>query len=239
MLTIATQYTNVITSKLLFLHILLIIFWHISPSITTKLPVCLFHRARADKETVYLTPEQKYLPQTARDLLLIPPGITSNSDREIACVCEGLFFTRSDSSNPQQSPVGRNICLCVIIWQRGEEWLIEMLTETPRKQTERQRRRVIESVMDGETEQETNDTVWNRDCSLRMTLLGVNRSIHEPQTKLEAAKLIYNTFRLMCGALPVFALLVLCANANKLVQTQISCDVTAVTVIITAPDTGE
>ena len=34
-----------------------------------------------------------------------------------------------------------------------------MLTETPRKQTARQRRRVIESVMDGETEQETNDTV--------------------------------------------------------------------------------
>lgn len=23
---------------------------------------------------------------------MIPPGITSNSDREIACVCEGLFF---------------------------------------------------------------------------------------------------------------------------------------------------
>lgn len=80
-----------------------------------------------------------------------------------------------------------------------------MLTEKPRKQTERQRRRVIESVMDGETEQETNDTVWNRDCSLGMTLLGVNRSIHELQTKLEAVKLIYNTFRLMCGALPVFA----------------------------------
>lgn len=108
-------------------------------------------------------------------------------------------------------PTGRNVCLCAIIWQRSKGWKIEMVME------ERKRQGMIEGVMDGDTEQVTNDTVWNRDCWLRITLSGVNRSIHQQQTTLKAATLIYNTWTLICEhrAEPELTLLMLCVNTYK------------------------
>lgn len=143
-----------------------------------------------------LVPEQQYFHQTARICYWFLGGITSSSNTD--CMWGwGLFFTRWDSSNLQRLPVRRIVCLSVIIWQRSKEWPIDGDGNTE-KVKERKRQRVIESVMDGDTEQVTNDTVWNRYCSLRMTLLGVNCSIHQQQTVLEAVKLIYNMWSLIC-----------------------------------------
>lgn len=85
------------------------------------------------------------------------------------------------------------------------------------KLKERKRQGMIEGVMDGDTERVTNDTVWNRDCWLRITLSGINRSIHQQQTMLKAATLIYNTWTLICEhrAEPELTLPMLCVNTYK------------------------